>query len=109
MPAPRAAVQAAPSRARRCGWLHNPTPGNWWMVDREREWVLGVQGGRQAAGMDDLPDMSGAGWVETNGHYGYGCACATITADPSGEVKAVAGFEARPLRACRADKALPRP
>ncbi|HEX8192144.1 MAG TPA: DUF4087 domain-containing protein [Allosphingosinicella sp.] len=107
-PAPRPANAAAP--ARRCGWLHNPTPGNWWLQDRAGQWVLAVQGGRQAAGMDELPDMSGAGWQEVNGHYGYGCACLTVTADPvTREVAAVADAQPRPLAACRADKSLPRP
>src|SRR5687768_1799225 len=64
---------------RRCGWLQNPTPANWWLVDRDGEWILGVQGGYQAPGMDGMPDMSARGWVETNGHYGYGCACMSVT------------------------------
>jgi hypothetical protein len=96
--------------ARRCGWLHNPTPGNWWLVDRDGEWVLAAQGGRQAAGMEEMPDMSEAGWQEVNGHYGYGCACLTITADPATrEVAAVAAPEPKPLAICRADRALPAP
>lgn len=102
-------VRAASGPARRCGWLHNPTPGNWWLVDRDGQWVLGTQGGESPAGMDDMPDMSTAGWVETNGHYGYGCACATITADAAGEVTAVSGFKPKPIKACSADKSLPGP
>ena len=43
-------AQRAPER--RCGWLQNPTPANWWLVDRDGEWILGVQGGYQAPGMD---------------------------------------------------------
>lgn len=104
------AVKAASEPARRCGWLHNPTPGNWWLTDRDGAWILGTQGGRQAAGMDDMPDMSALEWQETNGHYGYGCACITLTADP--ETRDVIRFEnpqAKPLAACRADKALPEP
>jgi hypothetical protein len=108
-PADAALVPKAPGPARRCGWLHNPTPGNWWLVDREGQWVLGTQGREPLAGMDDMPDMSSAGWVETNGHYGHGCACATITADAAGDVTAVSDFKPKPIKACSSDKALPSP
>ena len=110
-PATGAAPSAIPAgTARRCGWLHNPTPGNWWLEDRAGEWILAAQGGRQAAGMDDMPDMSTSGWVETNGHYGYGCACVTLTADPeTREVAAVARPEPKPLAQCREDRTLPPP
>src|SRR5262245_27275010 len=89
---PPAVVEAAPSAApsaagpgpssakfaRRCGWVDNPTPSNWWLVDRDGEWEIGLQGGYQAKG--EMPDF-GANWVETNGHYGYGCACMSVMAD----------------------------
>src|SRR5262245_20967552 len=59
--APRAVVEApsgtappaaepGPSTAkfeRRCGWVDNPTPSNWWLVDRDGEWEIGLQGGYQ--------------------------------------------------------------
>jgi hypothetical protein len=104
------AAAVAPGPARRCGWLHNPTPGNWWLDDRDGQWVLGSQGREPAEGMHDMPDMSALDWEKTNGHYGYGCACLTITADPkTGDVTRVAEAEPKPLAQCRADKALPRP
>lgn len=109
-PAPRAAaVAAAPKPARRCGWLVNPTPANWWLTDRDGQWILGTQGSDQAPGMDEMPDMSTAGWVETNGHYGHGCACMTITADAEGKVTRVADAEPKPLKQCQADRKLPKP
>lgn len=105
-----AAAAAAEQGARRCGWLSNPTPGNWWLTDRDGEWILAAQGGEQAPGMDEMPDMSTAGWVETNGHYGYGCACVTIAHDPATRrVTRISNAEPRPLRQCQSDKALPRP
>ena len=109
-----AAANSAPASresaaARRCGWLVNPTPANWWLTDRDGQWILGTQGADQAPGMDEMPDMSTAGWVETNGHYGYGCACMTITADADGRVTRVADAQPKPLKQCRADKGLPRP
>jgi hypothetical protein len=103
----------APSPAageRRCGWLHNPTPGNWWLDDRDGQWVLASQGSEPAPGMDDMPDMSTVGWVETNGHYGHGCACMTIAHDPATKrVTRIADAQPKPLKQCRADKSLPRP
>ncbi|HLL29593.1 MAG TPA: DUF4087 domain-containing protein [Allosphingosinicella sp.] len=106
---PVAAVAPAAAGRRRCGWLSNPTPGNWWLTDAEGQWILATQGADQAPGTDDMPDMSTAGWVETNGHYGYGCACMTITADGDGRVTRIADAQPRPLKQCRADRKLPKP
>lgn len=109
-PASPAAGASAPKPARRCGWLVNPTPGNWWLYDRDGEWILATQGSEAVRGMEDMPDMSTAGWVETNGHYGYGCACVTITSEPSSRrVTSLSGASPKPLSQCRADKRLPRP
>src|SRR4051794_7098625 len=35
---------AASITDRRCGWLSNPTPGNWWLFDGHGEWILATQG-----------------------------------------------------------------
>jgi hypothetical protein len=107
---PARAAAATPAKGvRRCGWLSNPTPANWWLTDSEGQWILATQGADQAPGMDEMPDMSTAGWVETNGHYGYGCACMTITADAEGKVTRIADAQPKPLKQCRADKKLPKP
>ena len=65
-----AAAQTPAGAERRCGWLANPTPGNYWLTDRQGDWTLSAQGGYQAPGMDEMPDMSTRGWVRTNGNYG---------------------------------------
>ncbi len=104
-----AALAASAKGVRRCGWLSNPTPANWWLTDSQGQWILGTQGADQAPGMDDMPDMSTAGWVETNGHYGYGCACMTITADGEGKVTRIADAQPKPLKQCQADRKLPKP
>lgn len=109
-PAQTKVAEASPAKGvRRCGWLSNPTPANWWLTDSEGEWILGTQGADQAPGMDDMPDMSTAGWVETNGHYGYGCACMTITADSEGKVTRIEDASPKPLKQCKADRKLPTP
>ncbi|HEX8572033.1 MAG TPA: DUF4087 domain-containing protein [Allosphingosinicella sp.] len=113
-PSASASAAARPAAAakgeRRCGWLFNPTPANWWLADRDDQWILGTQGGESAPGMEEMPDMSTAGWVETNGYYGYGCACMTITHDPATRrVLRIADAEPKPLKQCRSDRSLPRP
>ena len=104
-----AAAAASAKGVRRCGWLSNPTPANWWLTDSQGQWILATQGADQAPGMDEMPDMSTAGWVETNGNYGYGCACMTITADADGKVTRIADAQPKPLKQCRADRKLPKP
>ena len=91
----------------RCGWFSNPTPGNASLYDRESEWVIGVQGDYQAKG--DWPSFGSKQWVKTNVHYGYGCACVRLRVDRDlHQVIEIASSKARPLSACRNDRALRR-
>lgn len=104
-----AASPIPPAAAKRCGWIDNPTPGNWWLRDREGEWTLSEQGGYEAPGMDALPDMSTKGWVETNGPHGYGCGCLTVAVDRNTrQVTRVVSGGPVPLRQCRVDRRLPK-
>jgi len=99
---------AAPEK--RCGWLVNPTPANWWLVDRDGEWTMSEQGGYQAPGMDELHDMSAEGMVKTNGNHGYSCACLTVRTDRAQmRIAQVISGTPMPLKACRADSRLKRP
>ena len=92
----------------RCGWFHNPTPNNATLTDRDGEWVVSTQGGDSAEG--DWPVFTDAQWKKTNGHYGYGCACMKVVVDRSdGRVLRIASAAAKPLKACREDRALPKP
>jgi hypothetical protein len=105
-----ASVPAVGAAEKRCGWLHHPTPANWWLEDRDGQWILASQGGDQVPGMEDMPDMSTRGWVKTNGYYGYGCACLTVETDRKNmRIKRVLAGSPLPLRQCRADRRLPRP
>lgn len=91
----------------RCGWFSNPTPANASLYDSDAEWIIGVQGGYQAEG--DWPVFGPKQWVETNVHYGYGCACMSVTVDrEKGEVIKIRSASARPLSTCRRDRALKR-
>jgi hypothetical protein len=93
---------------RRCGWLANPTPGNWWLTDRDATWELSLQGRGGVPGFDDMPDMSARGWVVTNGSsYGHGCACIDMDVDRARKsVIRMRKATPMPLSACRNDPAL---
>ena len=92
---------------RRCGWFSNPTPSNASLYDRDGEWIISVQGGHQADG--DWPDFGPRQWIETNVHYGYGCACLQLRVNKSThEVTAIESSKARPLSECRNDRKLKR-
>jgi uncharacterized protein DUF4087 len=89
----------------RCGWFSNPTPANASLYDSQREWIISVQGGYEAEG--DWPDIPRKQWVKTNVHYGYGCACMRVTVDAeASKVTKIVSSSARPLSACRRDRAL---
>jgi hypothetical protein len=92
----------------RCGWFENPTPGNASLVDRDGEWIIGVQGGHQAEG--DWPDFKPSQWVRTNNDYGYGCACIKGIANAkTHEIVSISSANARPLSVCRKDRSLKKP
>ena len=98
---------SAQAAERRCGWLANPTPRNFWLNDRDGEWMLSVQGGESAEGMEALPDMVNRQWVRTNGYYGYGCACLVVETDRAAmRILRVVSAEQLPLARCRADRGL---
>jgi hypothetical protein len=106
---PQAAAVAPPNvlAETRCGWFSNPTPANASLHDRDDEWVIGSQGGHQAEG--DWPSFGPKQWVETNGHYGHGCACMSVVVDrETHHVLEIKSARARPLSACRRDRALRR-
>ncbi len=93
----------------RCGWLQNPTPANWWLKDRDGTWTISVQGGYQARGMDNLPNIDDREYVRTNGNYGYGCACLRVSTDRNRmRITSIESGKALPLRTCREDPSLPK-
>ena len=93
----------------RCGWLINPTPANWYLKDKDRQWTISTQGGSQARGMDNLPAFNDDEYVKTNGYYGYGCACLSVVTDRNRiRITTIQGGEQLPLSTCREDPNLPR-
>ncbi|KAB2929521.1 MAG: DUF4087 domain-containing protein [Leptonema illini] len=89
---------------RRCGWIDNPTPGNWWIEDSEGSWTISAQGGYQADG--EMPDFESS-WVRTNGFYGYGCGCMTAQVDrKTKRIIRYKDVKVLPLQRCQSDKKL---
>jgi hypothetical protein len=94
----------------RCGWVVNPTPGNWWLADRQGQWILTTQGLDRDPGMDKIPDLTTHDFVRTNGYYGYACGCITGAFDTGAKVVIeIKRFARKPLSACRKDKGLKAP
>ena len=54
--------------------------------------------------------MTTRGWVETNGSYGYGCACMTVRTNRANmRITRIYSAAPVPLRQCRNDRTLRRP
>lgn len=94
----------------RCGWIQNPTPGNWWFTDADESWTIRTQGTPwEPLGMDRIGDISAGEYRKSNGNYGYGCACAEVdTSIYEGEpyITAIHSFTQIPLSRCDSDPAL---
>ena len=105
------ASPAASAPAKRCGWLQNPTPANWWLDDSEGTWTLMTQGGGlEPEGMDQIPDISAGDYVRTNGNYGYACACMSVETDADEErITRILTFRQLPLSKCENDPNLDPP
>ena len=94
----------------RCGYVNNPTPGNYWLIDSQGEWIMVSQGKERDPGMDQVPDLSEHDFVKTNGAYGYACGCISGDFDAAAmQVAKIASFKQKPLAACRKDKNLKAP
>lgn len=92
----------------RCGWLINPTPANWYLKDTDGTWTLSVQGGYQASGMENIPDLDRAEYVKTNGNYGYACACLDVDTDSNQmRITRVQNTEQLSISTCEQDANLP--
>ncbi len=104
-------IMALPVKATetRCGWLQVPTPANWYLKDRDGTWVISMQGGYRAKGMETIPIGDDKEVVRTNGNYGYSCACLNVVVDSSRmRIITIQGGEGLPLSTCREDRNLPK-
>lgn len=95
----------------RCGWVENPTPGNYWLTDRDGSWTILTQGSDvEPAGVDLMPDFSAGEFVKTNGNYGNACACMSVDVDKTEmRVTQIHSVRQLALAKCQNDKKLPKP
>ncbi|MBW6421458.1 DUF4087 domain-containing protein [Rhizobium sp. XQZ8] len=93
----------------RCGWLINPTPRNWTLVDAENEWTIMVQGGYSAKGMDKIRDMAEGEYVRMNYSHGYACFCMNVSTSKDGGITQIYSSRQLSLSTCRRDPALSEP
>ena len=100
----------ASATEKRCGWIVNPTPGNWWLTDSQADWIMATQGDDRDPGMEHVPDISAHDFVKTNGEYGYACGCMDGDYDAkTHRVLKITGFTQKTIDACKKDKALKPP
>lgn len=106
-----ALLNIANASEKRCGWLENPTPGNWWLTDADDTWILASQGGYSVGddSWDKIGDITEKEFVNTNGSYGYACACLSVTVNKQDKhILKVHSFKQLPLKKCKDDRALPK-
>jgi len=115
-----ALVSALPAQAetlRRCGWHHNPTPGNVILEDADGQWWISRQGGAPVPGFesayssvfDDRVRIDYGGHLITDGaSYGFSCACAEGEYG-DGEVLSISNLTEIPMVRCESDPKLPNP
>lgn len=95
---------------RRCGWLENPSPSNWYLTDADTSWILMEQNEQEPNLSIELPSFrEEKGWfVKTGGSSGYGCACLSVTVNKKTErVLTASKGKMLPIKTCKNDKKLP--
>lgn len=113
-----AVLAASPLAAEtRCGWYHNPGPGNVILEDADGQWWLSRQGSAPAPGFDDAYTpafdnrlrLDYAGQVTQR--YGSSCACAEGQFDaargPYENVLRITALREIPMARCEGDPNLP--
>lgn len=104
---------SAAAAEKRCGWLSNPTPQNLWLIDKDATWSITSQGeaaGKDAEGVDKVPDFDTKQYVDQGNGHGYGCACLSVeTSRKDQRITRVMSGEILPLAKCKNDKSLPSP
>lgn len=106
-----AAANTASSAENRCGWIVNPTPGNYWLDDKEASWTIMTQGSDvEAKGAEKMPDFSAGEFVKTNGYYGYACTCMSVDVNKTEKrITQIHSVKQLALARCKNDKSLPKP
>lgn len=93
----------------RCGWINNPTPANWWLVDGDGLWMIGVQGGHQAPGLELIDISRNDAQYVSNYRYACGCVRADYRDGQERVAARVLAYQSRTLKACLEDPNVPAP
>lgn len=97
----------ATAKETRCGWLDNPSPGNYWLSDKDGTWIIARQGAEQAEGVELLTPQNKAEFVNMNYGYGYSCACVGVDANQQTQfINKVHDYEQLSLKRCLDDDSL---
>jgi hypothetical protein len=102
----------AQAAERRCGWLENPSPSNWYLTDADSSWILMQSSEQEPSASIDIPVFQEEkGWfVKTGGSSGYGCACLSVTVNKkTNRVLTASQGKMLPIKTCKDDKKLPKP
>jgi len=106
-------LAALPARAEtRCGWYHNPTPGNVYIEDADGQWWISTQGNAPAPGFEDAytPAFDNRLRIDYAGEitqrYGFSCACADGSFS-NGDALSISRLREIPLARCEGDPKLP--
>jgi hypothetical protein len=95
----------------RCGWLgQNIAPDYWWLSDAKATWIFPLQGDDEVDmdSADKIPMFDDKEFIKTNGSFGYGCACLTVTTDQASKrILRIHKGKQLPLKKCEDDKKLP--
>lgn len=95
----------------RNGWYVNETPGNMALIDRDSEWIIGVQGGSQADWQTDVDFFANDDqFVQSNPPHGYACVSMRVESDHKTKriLKVLGGRQLR-LKDCLEDREIPLP
>ena len=73
----------------RCGWLDNPEPGSYQLIDKEAVWTISKNDGYRipAASLKNLPQRQENQFIRTNGNFGYSCSCARLSKPDGGGIQ----------------------
>ncbi len=96
----------------RCGWLLNPTPANFYFIDKEGEWGISEQGIRSPLSdqsWDNMPESNDNEFVRTNVHYGFSCVCLNVRTNKKNHtiLEIYKKSKSLLLKKCLEDKELP--
>ena len=106
-----ALINPAHASETRCGWLQNPTPGNWSLTDADATWILSTQADEPNESLE-IPSLNEKkGWfVKTGGSSGYACVCLSVTVDKQNQrILTASKGKQLPLKKCTTDRSLPKP